>query len=157
MEFKQELASFLNEDMDDFYARYIDGTEVAPIKSVFEKIGVDVSQLNTIRPSFGATIRQENGKALVKGIRANSAAEDCGLSVNDEVIGCDGFRMEGADLDSYISSIPDGQSFTLLVARNELYFELKATMGTTERMQFTLRFGQDKNLQKLHDYWLRTQ
>jgi predicted metalloprotease with PDZ domain len=156
MEFKQELASFLNEDMDDFYARYIDGTEVAPIKSVLEKIGVEVSQTNAERSSFGATIRQENGKALVKGIRANSAAENAGLSVNDEVIGCDGFRMESSDIDAYISSIPKGQAFTMLVARNELYFELKATMGTVEKIQFSLRFGQEKELQKLNDYWLRT-
>ena len=85
-EFKKELESFVGKNLDEFYVKYIDGTEIPPYSNIFGRIGVDVQDVSKSYPDFGASITSSGGKAIIKSIRSNSAAEDAGLSVNEENI-----------------------------------------------------------------------
>lgn len=154
-EFKKELETLLGENLDEFFAKYIDGTEIPPFNEILGKIGVNVESVATIKPSFGLGLRQEGGKVIVRSVRAGSAAETAGISVNDEIIGCNGFRVDQQSLEDFLTTLEMGVEISLLVSRDELLFELTAENAMYERPQFQFKLSSDSKKLALLDYWLR--
>ena len=109
---------------------YVVGNFTGKVKK-FSSTGVEDTTFNTnaaaaALPNGALTVAvQSGGKVIVKNVRAGSAAEEAGLSVNDEIIGCNGFRVDQADFDGMVNSANTGDEVNVLVARDELLFELK--------------------------------
>ncbi len=155
-EFKKELEILVGKNMDAFFEKYIHGVEITPLDEAFGAIGMNVEMVMQTKPNFGASFKQEDGKLFVRSIRSNSAAEDAGLSVNDEIIGCNGFRVDQNAFESFINSLETGLEFNILVARNELLFELPAKMTDYSKPQFIFKLSIDANKVKLRNHWLRS-
>jgi predicted metalloprotease with PDZ domain len=143
--------------MDSFFDKYIHGVEITPLDEAFGAIGMNVEMVMQTKPNFGASFKEQDGKLIVRSIRSNSAAEDAGLSVNDEVIGCNGFRVDQAAFESFVASLDNGLEFNVLVARNELLFELPVKMTDYSKPQFLFKLSADPEKVKLRNYWLRSQ
>ncbi|AEA45116.1 M61 family metallopeptidase [Fluviicola taffensis] len=152
-EFQDALEKFLGQDMDYFFDKYVNGTEIPNYQEVFAKIGLDVTYTGKSVTSFGASLSQEGGNCIVKSIRAGSSAESAGLSVGDEVLAADNQRVDNAALESYIAGIGEGETCKLLIARDELVMELTMTMSLYERPSFKLTPIGTANAK--FDYWLR--
>ena len=153
-EFQAALEKFLGQDMDYFFDKYVNGTEIPNYNEVFGKIGLGVTYTGKSVVSFGASLSQDGGKCMVKGIRAGSAAETAGLSVGDEIISVDQIRVNNSVLESYIGGLGEGETCKLLIARDELILELEVKMSMYERPAFKLEpNGSAKNK---FDYWLRS-
>jgi len=152
-EFKQELERFTGENLDSFYAYYIDGTAIPTYSDLFEGMGVSVTDVTSTKPDFGATLRSSGGKAIISRIRTNSAAEDAGLSVNDEIIGCNGYRVNKSDIEGVMRSLRKGDELDLLISRDEILFSVSFKMTNYAKPRFLLNLTNEEN--KLRDYWLR--
>ena len=155
LEFKAELEKFTGKNLDDFFAKYINGTEVIPYAEYFDKVGVSVKDVTTFKPSFGATIREENGKVMVKAIRAGSCAEDAGISVGDEIVGCNGFRVDQGMLEGMMNGLNTSETAELLLAREEKLFSVKVKMTNIRRPQFQFQEAVGSKNEQLFNYWLR--
>ena len=154
-EFQDELEAFLGEDMDEFFRKYVFGTEIAPLQETFKKVGLQVEETGVARPSFGASLRQDGGKVIVRGIRSGSAAEQAGLSVNDEIIGCNGYRIDQGALEQFTAGLSSGEKFDLLISRDEVLMNLSVTMTDYYKPQFLFKKTSDAQGEKLRNYWLR--
>jgi predicted metalloprotease with PDZ domain len=154
-EFKNELAAFTGEDMNDFFKRYVEGTEIIPFATYFSKIGVDVKQNALTKPSFGATVQNSDGKVIVKSIRVGSAAEDAGLSVNDEVIACNGYRVDQAMFDAMMNGLALNEEAEVLLSRDEILFSLRVKITNYTRPQFFMTPTNNPSENLKFNYWLR--
>ena len=154
-EFKNELAIFTGQDMNVFFKKYIDGTEIIPFADYFSKVGVTVKQNALTRASFGASVQNSGGKVIIKSIRANSAAEDAGLSVNDEVIGCNGYRVDQAMLDGIMNGLEVNEEVELLLSRDDILFSVKVKITNYTRPQFILTPTNSVEEAAKFNYWLR--
>ena len=154
-EFKNELTIFTGQDMNDFFKKYIDGTEIIPFADYFSKVGVTVKQNALTRASFGATVQNSGGKVIIKSIRANSAAEDAGLSVNDEVIGCNGYRVDQAMLEGIMNGLEVNEEVELLLSRDEILFSVNVKITNYTRPQFILTPTNSVEEAAKFNYWLR--
>ena len=154
-EFKNELAIFTGQDMTIFFKKYIDGTEIIPFADYFSKVGVTVKQNALTRASFGATVQNSGGKVIIKSIRANSAAEDAGLSVNDEVIGCNGYRVDQPMLEGIMNGLEVNEEVELLLSRDEILFSVKVKITNYTRPQFILTPTNSVEEAAKFNYWLR--
>ena len=153
-EFKKTLETFLGENLDEFFDKYINGTEIAPLNQVFSPIGLSVKDVTSTKPSFGAAMKQEGGKVIVRSIRSNSAAEDAGLSVNDEIIGLNGYRIDQKSVEDFVATLENGEKFSLLISRDLQLFEIQASVKNFIKSQFL--FQAIKPGDRLYNYWLRT-
>lgn len=153
-EFQKALSDFMGEDMSAFFKSYVNGTETPSFKDYFAPLGVKVEYTGVKKANFGASFSPSNGKALVKGIRANSSAETAGLSVNDEIIGINGFRVDASELDGIFNSFNVGDEVSMLIAREDILLELKATISAYERPSFKLSIDTSKK-NDLLEYWMR--
>ena len=154
-EFKSELAVFTGHDMDDFFKRHINGTEIIPFNDYFFKIGVQVTQNALTKPSFGATVQNIGGKVIIKNIRAASAAEDAGLSVNDEVIACNGYRVDQAMFDAMMNGLALNDEAEVLLSRDEILFSTRVKITNYTRPQFLMAPTNNSSESLKFNYWLR--
>jgi predicted metalloprotease with PDZ domain len=152
-EFKKELESFVGRNLDDFYARFINGTEIPPYAAIFGEMGVDVEDASSTFPDFGAAMSNSGGKTIIKSIRSNSAAEDAGLSVNDEIIGCNGYRVDRSDIEGVMRGLEEGDELQLVISRDDVLFSVDFIMTNRFKPKFFLNKTNDKT--KLLNYWLR--
>jgi predicted metalloprotease with PDZ domain len=152
-EFKTELAKFVGKNMDDFFAKYVDGTEVIPYKEFYGPVGLNIQDVTTNNPSFGASVRDEGGKVIVKSVRFGSSAEDAGISVGDEIIGCNAYRVDQGMLEGMMNGMDNLESCELLIARDEKLFSVQVTIHPYKKQQFLLT-KTSSNEKRLH-YWLR--
>lgn len=148
-EFKTALSDFMGEDMNPFLNDYVYGIKTPDFSEVFKPLGVNVSYTGSVKPSFGASF----AGGAVKSVRSNSAAENMGLSVNDELIGFNGYRVSTSEFEGALGSMKEGESIVLLVSRDDVLLELKGKMGSYEKPSYKFSFGAEGN--KLQQYWLR--
>jgi predicted metalloprotease with PDZ domain len=157
-EFKKELEGFLKENLDEFYANYINGTEIPKYNEIFESVGVLVEYVGKPKPSVGVSLKAANGKTTIARIRRGSSAEDAGLSVNDEIIGCNGMRVNKKSLEELFLSLNVGDKVELLISRDLQLYALELTVTAYEKPRFAHKLKvDDKKTEKLSNYWLRSE
>jgi predicted metalloprotease with PDZ domain len=154
-EFKACLAKHTGQDMAEFFQKYIDGTEVIPYAMYFLPLGVDVSDVGGVKPVFGANVSEVGGKVRIKSIRANSSAEDAGLSVNDEVIACMNYRVDKAMLDALMNGASIGDEFELTIARDQLMRKVIVKITGQKKSSFIFTNRHTDATLPLYTYWLR--
>jgi len=153
-EFKKELASFTKENLDEFFKRYIDGTEIPPYNDIFQKVGMTVKYIGMAENSFGGSLRQSGGKLIVSRVRSNSSCENAGISVNDEIISCMGYRVNKNMFESILYGLDEGEKVSVLIARDEIVFPIEITMNSYEQPRFEIQYADDEKNTMLRDKWL---
>ena len=154
-EFKTCLAKHTGQDMSAFFQKYIDGTEVIPYSMFFLPLGIEVTDVGGVKPIFGANVAEEGGKVIVKSIRSNTAAEDAGLSVNDEVIACMNYRVDKAMLDGLMNGAAIGDEFELTISRDKLIRKVVVKITGQKRSSFIFTNRHTDASLPLYNYWLR--
>ena len=91
----------------------------------------------------------------MKAIRANSCAEDAGISVGDEVIGCNGFRVNQVMLEGMMNGLSISETAELLLSREEKLFSVKVKMTNIRKPQFQFQRDVGGENEVLFDFWLR--
>jgi predicted metalloprotease with PDZ domain len=154
-EFKACLTKHTGQDMAEFFLKYIDGTDVIPYSMYFLPLGVEVSDVGGVKPVFGANVSEEGGKVIIKSIRANSSAEDAGLSVNDEVIACMNYRVDKSMLDALMNGAAVGDEFELTISRDKLMRKVIVKITGQKRSTFIFTNRHTDESLPLYTYWLR--
>lgn len=154
-EFKKELSSFLKTNLDDFFEKYIDGTEIPDYNSYFEPLGVTVSYIGKPEANVGLSLKSEGGKTVVRGIRSDSPAEEAGLSVNDEIIGLNGYRVSTSSLESYLQSVNAGEIMNILFARDEQLYSTEIAVTNYEQPKFAFKITSKAGDSALYKAWMR--
>ncbi len=154
-EFKQELIDFIGDEMNDFYAKYIDGTEVPDYNKVFSPIGLNVEYIGESKPDVGMITRESNGKIIVRRIRSNSSAENAGISVNDEIIGCNGYRVSKKALDAFFKGAKENEVFEILYSRDNQLYSVELVVRNYETPKFKYVISADKKTANKFNFWLK--
>jgi predicted metalloprotease with PDZ domain len=154
-EFKACLTKHVGQDMNEFFLKYIDGTEVIPYSMYFLPLGVEVNDVGGVKPVFGANVAEEGGKVIIKSIRANSSAEDAGLSVNDEIIACMNYRVDKSMLDALMNGAAVGDEFELTISRDKLMRKVIVKITGQKRSTFIFTNRHTDASLPLYNYWLR--
>ena len=154
-EFKAEMEKWSNQDLTEFWKMYIDGTEIPDYKVYFSRVGLNVEYVGENLPSFGAKFTDKNGKTIVQTVRSNSSAEKANLSPGDEVIAVEGFRVNTALLNELLEGVKIGETFKMLIARDEVLFELAVEIYGYEQPKFSLSAITTSMEKMLRDFWLR--
>jgi predicted metalloprotease with PDZ domain len=154
-EFKACLTKHTGQDMAEFFLKYIDGTEVIPYSMYFLPLGIEVNDVGSVKPVFGANVSEEGGKVIVKSIRSNTAAEDAGLSVNDEIVACMNYRVDKPMLDALMNGASVGDEFELTISRDQLMRKVLVKITGQKRSSFIFTNRHTDASLPLYTYWLR--
>jgi predicted metalloprotease with PDZ domain len=157
-EFQTSLEKFLGEDMDWFFDNYVYDTKQIDYSKFFTGVGMDV-RLNRTKakpkPYLGISSSDQGGKLIVTRVYSGSAAEEQGISVNDEIIAVNGYRMNSSEFSKMTKNMNQGDTFELLLSRDNLIKTYTITMGGSQRDYFTSEANFTEASKKNYDYWLR--
>lgn len=127
--------------LKDFFDRHVNGTEPLPMDSVLRPMGLVLRDLNAGSgpPTSwaGMTTSFTAGKLTVNAVERNSPAWKAGLSVNDELIAMDGFRLAD-DLPKFLAMRKPGMTVSFIVSRSGMVREFPLTLEGVPHVKYVL-------------------
>ncbi len=152
-DFQNSLESFLDKDLDQFFERFVYGTETIPYKDYFDALGLDIELVREERAALGANLSQSGGHLIVNAVTRKSPAEKAGLSPNDEIIAFNGFRVTKNEFTDFLDDLAPGEEFNLIVSRDKQLMTIDVVMGTIDAPLYSFQYKGNK----LGEFWLREQ
>lgn len=101
------------------YARYLGAAGLA----------VDLEPRPAAAPWFGATVQDQNGRAVVSGIELDSPASLAGLSAQDEILAVGGSSVTARSLPEVLTGREPGDKVSVLYSRRGRVGEAEVALG----------------------------
>lgn len=138
-EFQQAAETVAGRKLDEFFRKYVYGTETIDYNAFFRPFGVELLDVGGNRkdPYLGASTRFADGKLIITAVRRDSPAWNDGLNVNDELVAINGTRV-GSDLSAVLASAKSGDMVDVLVNRAGALKTLKVKLGTYPLVNYQL-------------------
>jgi predicted metalloprotease with PDZ domain len=139
-------------DYNDFYNRYVFGTEVPDYDKIFGYAGYTLVKKTDATPDFGFAIRPRNGGLAINGVETGGAAANAGLKVGDVILKINGDSPFGADFGKLA-----GKEIKLTVNRNGVESEMPMKVGSRDYIAYNLveTMGATPQQIKIREGWLK--
>lgn len=91
---KAVIEAIAQQDLSEFFARYLDSTEELPLAEYLQPFGLELKAVRdkSAVPHTGMKVVSEAGKTKVKFVEAGSPASLAGIDPGDEILAIDGIR-----------------------------------------------------------------
>lgn len=100
--------------LDDFFTRYVYGTEELPIAESLEPFGLQIKTDEGDRPpDLGLRADSDRGVSTVRFVEADSPAQRAGIDPGDELLAIDGWRVTAEDLDDRLKQYESGDQISV--------------------------------------------
>ncbi len=126
-DYKKTVEKFANEDLTEFWTKYIDGFEslLPLLKDAFSDLGLKI-ELNENKKlsaeKLGLKTIFNGNNHVVKSILENSSASKSNLSLEDEILGINNFEIKN-DLDKWLNYFFN-EKINLLIKRKGRFLNL---------------------------------
>ena len=153
-EFIGVCTKMAGKDMKPFFDNVIFSTKPLDYERIFSQYGLSLKDENagkTVAWS-GVVSSHGNGKTTISNIYSNSPAVDAGLSVNDEIIALNGWRVDGR-LEDHDAKYGVNDSVEITYARDGKIYTTKLTYAKSTKVAYKLTKADPEN--KLQKAWLQ--
>ncbi len=169
-DFRKIVKEVSGQDLNKWFAKFIDGTEEFDYDSALKWFGLKFksSTLAPVKPDkkakptkkkvwLGLSTSTDSGRIKVTRVLLKSPAFQAGLNVDDEIIAIDGFRIPTSGLTSRMEQYKPGDTVELLISRREKLMKLKVLLVEASPHTWTLQFDpKATEVQKMRRLgWLR--
>jgi predicted metalloprotease with PDZ domain len=114
-EMKATLEKVAGVNLDEFYKKFINGTETFDYKTIFGYAGLTFEKIENKETSLGVST---SGNTITKVYRGTSAYAG-GLNVKDEILAIEGYRIHN-DISDFIDQKSAGDTISVLISRDDL-------------------------------------
>jgi predicted metalloprotease with PDZ domain len=119
-----ETASGKN--LDEFWRKYIDGTDELPLESYLKICGLEMTNENdTIRSSLDIQSKTQGESLVIEKVFAGGTAYESGLNAKDEILAIDGIRVNSGNLKEVLKYYSEGDEANALISRSGFIKEIK--------------------------------
>lgn len=152
-EFISVCSNLANRDMRWYFDDVIFSTKPLDYNTLFAKYGIVAKDQNEASPSpwTGVKSKMDGGKNILTTVYANSPALDAGLSVNDEVISINNWRVN-KEIEKYDEIHKTGEEVEILYSRDSKLLTSKLTYVNSPFVKYDLEVTDKEN--KLLKKWL---
>ncbi len=139
-------------DYNDFYTRYVFGTDVPDYDRIFGYAGYSLVKKAEATPNFGFSIRPRNGGFGVNGVETGGAAAAAGVKVGDVITKINGDSPFNAPFGTFA-----GKEIKLTVNRDGQETEIPMKVGSREYTAYSLTEMTNATPQqlKIREGWLK--
>ncbi len=155
-QFKATAEKVAGEPLGDFFHRAVESTEELDYTEALDWFGLRFANKPQNGPAkawLGVETRIDNGRLLVRTVPRNAPGYASGLSVDDEIIAIDDFRVRPDQLTQRLENYRPGDKVSILVARRDRLARIPLTLGEEpKKWQLEIRpdatEAQKQNLEK---------
>ncbi|MCF7808178.1 MAG: PDZ domain-containing protein [Candidatus Marinimicrobia bacterium] len=115
-------------ELGAFFKDYVYGFAPLPYAEVFELAGVVLDSTEEKKSHLGIKMSMNNGRVMITNVLEDSPAWDAGLSVHDELVAIDGFRVKSSKPD-YMREKTPGDRIVCTVSRKGMLRDIHVTVG----------------------------
>ena len=127
--------------LDEFFARYVAGTDELPYAETLEVVGLDVGQVaqpDAPAATFGWRIRKQGNDVTIIGVLPDSPALTAGVMGDDVLVSLDGQPVDSADVGPFLAGHSPGDTVTVTVRRQGRELERQVTLGDSGNLRWTI-------------------
>lgn len=135
--------------LDDFFAKYINGTQTFDYKTMFGYANVNAESIASNEADLGISV---TGNNKIRTVYRDGAAYKGGLNVNDEIIAIDGFRVDG-DVKEFVKDKKVNDSVELLISRDNLIQTISFLLTEKEVTRYYI-FNESETKNAVFNKWL---
>ena len=139
--FQSAAEEVAGRSLDEFFARYVAGTEELPYAETLAVVGLAASQVlqpDAPAAAFGWRLRQQGDDVTIVGVLPNSPALAAGIMRDDVLVSLDGQAAESADIGPFISEHSPGDTVTVTVRRLGEEIDRRVTLGDGGNLRWTV-------------------
>ena len=145
---------------DDFFRRYVFGTEPLPYEEFLSYAGISLIRKDGMKEPMGylgATFNPVGNRLLISYVERNSAAWEQGLYVNDEILNVDG--KEPLQIKDYLTSKKPGDPISIRLTRMGLPKDITIHLGEPTQVEFEISKIQKptKGQKIIYEKWISAQ
>jgi predicted metalloprotease with PDZ domain len=145
-------------DPGDFFKRHIRDVEVLPYEEALAYVGLRLVRTQSEEPyDAGLSLEFENPReARIENVRNNSAAEDAGLQVNDQIVLLAGREVTRDSWRRALARFKPGDSVPITVKRDRRTIKANIVLGQPERFDYRIEEKPDVTAEEkgLRTKWL---
>ena len=167
-DFQKVCETAAGSSLEDFFARYVQGTDELPYNEILQaaglqlqQAGVPIEQVNhvgdIIRSAYlGAELEDSGEFVTVKNVRAGSPAYEQGLNAKDLIIAFDGERANTKRLLALLSAKHPGDLVHLTVFRNDDVRTIDIRLGgrIASDYQIVPLPNRSEQQKRIYDSWM---
>jgi predicted metalloprotease with PDZ domain len=136
---QQIIESIANQDLTEFYDRYIHGVEELPFNDYLVAVGVELRPINTNNiPNLGIIVKSEHGREMIKSVASNSPAQLAGVDPGDELLAIDGFKISAEKLTDRLKSYQVGQQIELTIFHGDRLITVPTILAPSQPDRYQL-------------------
>lgn len=133
------LALVANTNLDDFFQRYIFGTQELPFDEYLEPFGLEVQPItDDSLPFLGIRTSTQNGKTTIEFVEAQSPAQQAGIDAGDELLAIDSIRVSTDQLDERLADYQAGDTLTVGLFHQDQLRTLSVTLAPPRPNRYRL-------------------
>ncbi|AMR30448.1 peptidase M61 [Mucilaginibacter sp. PAMC 26640] len=157
-EFKAGFEKFAGKNLDDFYAKYINGLAPIDYNKYLGYAGYKITDqlAATNEPTLGiGASNQPGGKKIVSLVVRDGAGWKDGINVGDEIVSVDGTPV--TDMTTIMNGHKIGDKITVTVNRDGKAYNLPVTLLRNNRVQYKIEDAGTPSAQQLavRTKWLK--
>jgi predicted metalloprotease with PDZ domain len=155
-EFNKALESICGKSLKELLKDLIYSTKPIDFKTYLNEFGLALNNQVSVKMPLGINTKLENGKTMVKFVEIDRPGSKAGLSVNDEIISINGYRVNG-DIDDFTARFKEGVEVELMVSRMGKMITLKIIPEKDPTFNYKLVKLADMNDEQkaLFEFWLK--
>jgi predicted metalloprotease with PDZ domain len=133
------LATVAGTNLDDFFQRYIFGTQELPFDEYLDPFGLQVKpETDKGLPFLGIRAATYNGKTTIEFVEAASPAGKAGIDTGDELLAIDGIRVSAEQLDERLRDYRSGDTLTVGIFHQDELRALPVTLAPPRPNRYQL-------------------
>jgi predicted metalloprotease with PDZ domain len=163
-QFKAAAGKVAGKPLADFFRRNVESTGEIDYSEALDWFGLRFKQETgpgaksgneTPKAWLGVDTRIDNGRLIVSRVPRDAAAFDTGLSVDDEILALDDFRVKADQLAQRLENYHPGDKVTVLVARRDKLQTIPLTLGEeSKKWQLEIRPDATDAQKRNLDEWI---
>ena len=161
-DFQKACELMAGSSLEDFFNRYVRGTEELNYSAALEAAGLRLDTVGTDpaeKVYFGADVAQEEDRLMVRRVYAGSPAYEQGLNAGDEIVALDNMRVTRDFFNARIAEKKPGDLINLTIFRSDDLSTLLIKLA--ERREGTYRIvplpAQTEAQKRVYKSWLGQQ
>ncbi len=146
--------------LQQFFDDYVRGVAELPFEEYLGRAGLEVAygwkNDDERSAGLGVRLKQENGRTVVETVFADGPAYHADLSVGDELVALDGFRISRETLDERLIGRQPGEPVTLTLFRRDELREVTLALGQRPPNKVEIKPRPDATAEQraLYEAWL---
>ena len=152
-EFIAVCTELAGKNMKPFFEDVIFSTKPLDYETIFSQYGISITDKNADKttPWSGVVSSHSNGKTTITNIYSKSPAVNAGLSVNDEIIAINGWRVDDK-LENHDSKYGVNDGVEITYSRDGKLFTTTLTYAKSTQVDYELKKSETEN--ELRKAWL---